>query len=80
MKIITQLVELSTGKRSDVMTATRDEFAKHLADTPLRTEAGILVLMEHNGDEWQFSNAPFMTVEQFCNHMGYHNAEVLSAT
>lgn len=80
MKIIMQLVEIATGKRSDVMTGSRDEFAQHLAQTELKTDAGILVLMEHNGEEWVFSNAPFMTVETFCNYLGQNNGQVLSAT
>lgn len=79
MKIIAQLVELATGHRSEVMTGNRDEFAEHLAKTELRTEAGILVLMEHNGEEWVFSHAPMMTVDTFCNHLGQSDAKILPA-
>lgn len=72
MKIICQLIELSTGRRSETMTATREEFAQHLRDTEIQTDAGVLVLMEHGGDgcEWEFSHAPFMNVQTFCNYFG----------
>lgn len=80
MKIIAQLVELATGHRSDVMTGSRDEFAEYLGKTDLRVEAGILVLMEHNGEEWVFSHAPIMTVDTFCNYLGQSNGQILPAT
>lgn len=61
-----QLINPSDGKRSEPISGDRNDLAKRLRDSSVPVDSLVLVLMEHRGEEWDFSPAPLFTVETFC--------------
>lgn len=74
MKCFFQLVESSTGRRTPAFSDTRDNFARRLKESyPVtdRDTVYVLVIVEDADaadGQWQFSQAPMMTVSSFINH------------
>jgi len=67
MNIIIQIIKPDTGQRTEPMSGDRSDLGRMLraADT-VPDDAIVLVLMEHSGDEWEFSAAPLFKKSTFC--------------
>jgi len=72
VKIVAQLVDKKTGRRTPPVAKTREEFANALRDLYIndRTDAYVLVLADDSVSEGNldFALAPLMTVETFIEH------------
>lgn len=72
MKIVVQLIDKKTGRRTPPVAKTRVEFANALRDLYVsgRDSAYVLVLADDSIDEgnMEFALAPLMTVEMFIDH------------
>nr|UXQ88089.1 MAG: hypothetical protein [Microvirus sp.] len=69
--VCVQLINTTTGGRSDPMMTTCETFAEKLnteSDPEILKTTAILVVMEKPKDEWEFSKAPLMNADTFINY------------
>lgn len=68
MNIIMQLINADDGTRSEPVSGDRTELARMLREQDtIPSNTLVLVLMEHCGEEWDFSNAPLFKKDTFCD-------------
>jgi len=68
MKIMMQLLQMSTGVRSEMFTGTRQEIAQKMADHVPEKEQkdnAVIIIMDELEDEMSFSRAPILTMDHF---------------
>lgn len=75
MKIAVQVVDQATGHRTGVNSMERADLAAALHTLPDKERYLVLIIMEESGEGWEFSVAPFYSVEQFISYFdeGYEN-------
>lgn len=61
------MVNPENGTRSEVISGERGLIARTLRDAQdVPDNALVIIMMEHSGEEWEFSTAPLFTKQKFC--------------